>query len=74
MEEIGKLCQTQFGEVTIEEFFNDIMKESEFCSKVIKKEFNKPLVKIKKGHEDFENSTKYWNLLSFKKLENKISK
>ena len=36
------------------------MKESEYCSKVIETEFNKPLIIIKEDHEDFKNSTKCW--------------
>ena len=35
-----------------------MLKESEYCSKVIKTEFNKPLVMIKKDHKGFKNSTK----------------
>ena len=35
-----------------------MIKESEYCIDVIKKNFNKELIKIKKEIEDFENSAK----------------
>ena len=34
--------------------------ESEYCSDVIKKLFNKKLVMTKKDEENFKNCTKYW--------------
>ena len=38
-----------------------MIKESEYFSKVIEAEFNKPLVMTEKGrHEDLNNSTKCW--------------
>ena len=37
-----------------------MIKESEYCSKIIKTHFNKPLVITKKDHKDFESSTKCW--------------
>ena len=41
-------------------FINSMVKESKYCSEVIKNLFNKELVMTKKGNEDFENSTKCW--------------
>ena len=37
-----------------------MIKESEYCSKVIESEFRKPFVKNKTDHEYSENSTKCW--------------
>ena len=42
----------------MENFFNDMKKGSEYYSKVIGTEFNKPSVITKRGHEEFKNSTK----------------
>lgn len=52
-----KIC---FGEGTIGKFLNDMIKESGYCSKIIKTKFNKTIVMTKKDHGSFENSTKYW--------------
>ena len=49
-ERYSKPCKTYFVDDAIDTFLNDIMKESEFCSK--------PLVVFKKDHEGFKNSTK----------------
>ena len=38
----------------------NMIKESEYFSKVIETEFIKPLVMTEKHHEDFNNSTKCW--------------
>ena len=37
-----------------------MIKESGYCSKLIKTKFNKTIVMTKKDHGSFENSTKYW--------------
>ena len=37
-----------------------MIKESKYCSDLIKKDFTKELVTIKKDNEGFENSTKCW--------------
>ena len=42
----------------MDNFLNDMKKESEYYSKVIGTEFNKPFVRIKRDHEEFKNSTK----------------
>ena len=39
---------------------NSMIEQSKYCSDVIKKYFNKELVKTKKDDEDFEKSTKCW--------------
>ena len=37
-----------------------MVKESKYCSDVMKKHFSKGLVMTKKDNEDFKNSTKCW--------------
>ena len=37
-----------------------MMKENEFCSKVIEAKFSKSLVMTKKDHGNFNIPTKYW--------------
>ena len=37
-----------------------MIKESKYCTDIMKKHFNKELVMTKKDLEDFENSTKCW--------------
>ena len=37
-----------------------MIKESEYCSKIIESELNKPIFMATKDHDDFENSTKCW--------------
>ena len=37
-----------------------MIKESQYCSEVMKKHFNNELVMIKKDNEDFKNSNKGW--------------
>ena len=37
-----------------------MIEESTYCSKVMKKHFNKELVMTKKDYKDFKNSTKCW--------------
>ena len=37
-----------------------MIKESEYCSKIIESELNKPIVMATKDHDDFENYTKCW--------------
>ena len=57
----SKLYKAYFGEA-VDNFLNDVIKASEYCSKVIETEFNKTLIIIKEDHEDFENSTKMLDL------------
>ena len=37
-----------------------MIEESKYCSKVMKKHFNKELVMTKEDYKDFKNSTKCW--------------
>ena len=41
-------------------FINSMIKESKYCSDVMKEHFNKELVMTKEDDENFENSTKCW--------------
>ena len=59
-ERYSKPYKTYLSEDAIDKFLNDMIKESENCSKVIETEFNKPLVMTKKDHEDFRDSAKPW--------------
>ena len=40
--------------------FNSMIKESKYCSDVMKKQFNKELLMTKKDNENFKNSLKRW--------------
>ena len=55
----SKLFKTYSGKVVIYNFINNIIKESKYCSEVMKKPFNKELVMTKKDNGDFKNSAKY---------------
>ena len=48
------------GKNSVENFINSMIKESKYCSDVMKKHFNKELVMTKEDNEDFENSGKCW--------------
>ena len=56
----SKPYKIYFGEDAIDNFLYDMIKGSEYCSKVIGTEFNEPFVMNEKVHEDFNNSTKFW--------------
>ena len=55
-----KPFKSHLGEDAVYNFIRSIIKESKYCSDVIKKYFDKELVMIKEDNEDFENSTKCW--------------
>ena len=59
-ERYSKSCKTYFGQNAMDKFLNDMIKENEYCSKVIEIKFNKLLAMTEKDHEDFNNSIKYW--------------
>ena len=52
-ERYSKPQKSFFCKDDIDKFVNDMTEESEYCSKVIETEFNKPLVLTKKHHENF---------------------
>ena len=56
-----KPFKTHLGKDTIGNYINNNMiKESKYCSEVMKKHFNKELVMTEEDNKDFENSTKCW--------------
>ena len=48
---------TYFGGNAISKLLNNMIKESEYCSKVFQTQFNRPLVLTGNYHEDFKYST-----------------
>ena len=57
-ERFSKPYKTYFGEDVIDKFLNDLIREREYCFKVIETEFNKLLVITKKDSRDSKLSTK----------------
>ena len=55
-----KPFKTYLGEDAVYNFINSLIKESKYCSGVIKKHFNKELVMTKEDNENFKNSAKCW--------------
>ena len=55
-----KPFNSHLGEGTVYNFINSMVEESQHCSDVMKKHFNKELVMTKKDNNDFENSMKCW--------------
>ena len=53
---------TYFGQNAISKLLNNMIKESEYCSKVFQTQFNKPLVWL-------ENIMKILNILQIVRLE-----
>ena len=50
--------KSYLGEVTVFSFIISMIEESEYCSDMMKKYFDKEFLITKKGEKDFENSTK----------------
>ena len=48
------------GEVAVYSYINSAIEDSNFCTDVMKKHFNKELLVPKEDYEDFEISTKCW--------------
>ena len=44
----------------VENFINNMIEESKYCSNVMKEHVDKQLVMTKEDNEDFKNSTKFW--------------
>ena len=55
IEQNSKLNKTYFGKDAIDKIFNDMINESDYCYKIIEREFNKLLVMTKKNNKDFIN-------------------
>ena len=53
-DQYSKPYKIYFGENAIHKFLIDVIKESEYCSKVIETEVNKPPFMTEKDHEDHE--------------------
>ena len=53
-DQYSKWYKIYFGENAIDKFLIDVIKESEYCSKVIETEVNKPPFMTEKDHEDHE--------------------
>ena len=68
-DQYSKPHKAYFGEYTIGKCLNDMIKECEYCSKIIETEFYKPIVKTTKIVEDFENTTKCWIWIYEKEYE-----
>ena len=52
--------KSYLGEDAVYNFISSMIKESKYCSDVMKKHFNKELVMAKKDNEDFKTFTKCW--------------
>ena len=59
-DKFSKPFKSYLGKDAVYNFISSMIKESKYCSDVMKKHFNKELVMTKKGNEDFKNSTKCW--------------
>ena len=57
-DKFSKPFNTYLGEDAVYNFSNNMMEESKYCSGVMKKHFDKELVKTKEDNEDFKSSTK----------------
>ena len=55
-----KPYKTSFGEDVAGKHLSVVIKENEYCSKVIKTNLNKPFAMTKRDREDFDNSAKCW--------------
>ena len=53
----SEFFKSYLGEDAICNFINCVVKESKYCTDVIKKHFNKKLIMTKTDDEDFRNST-----------------
>ena len=59
-DKFSKTFETYLCEDAVYNFINSMVKESKYCSDVMKKHFNKELVMTKKDVVDFEDSNKCW--------------
>ena len=56
----SKPFKSYLGEDAVYNFISSMIKESKYCSDMMKKHFHKDLLMTKKENEDFENLTKCW--------------
>ena len=59
-DKFSKPFKSYLCEDAVNYFINSILKESKYCSDVMKNYFNKELVMTKKDDKHFENCTKSW--------------
>ena len=59
-EQFGKPLKSYLDQNDVHTFITNMAEESKFCSRVIKKRFNKELVMSKEGDKKFKSSTKCW--------------
>ena len=59
-DKLSQTFKTYLGKDSVYNLINNMIKESKYCSEVMKKHFNKELVMPKKDNENFKSSTKYW--------------
>ena len=57
-DKFSKPFKTYLGKDAVYNFINNMIKESKYCSEVMKKHFKKELVMTKEDNENFKNSTK----------------
>ena len=58
MAKFSKLFNSYLGGDTVYNFINSMIKESKYCTDIMKKHSNKELVKTKTSYEYFDKSTK----------------
>ena len=59
-DKFSKSFKSYLGKDAVYNFISSMIEESNYCSDVMKKHFNKELVITKKDNEDFENPTACW--------------
>ena len=59
-DKFSKSFRSYLGEDVVYDFTYSMIEERKYCSNVMKKHYNKELVKSKEDKEDFENPTKCW--------------
>ena len=59
-DKFSTLFKTYLGKDVVDSFINSMIEESNYCSEVMKKHFNKELMMTKENSEGFQISTKYW--------------
>ena len=57
---VNDKCSKPFKSYLLYDFIGCMTEESKYCSNVMKKHFNKELIKSKEVNADFENSTICW--------------
>ena len=55
-DKFSKPIKTYLGKDAVYSFINSMIEESKYCSEVMKKHFNKELMMIKEGNENFKNA------------------